>query len=322
MAEDLYSVLGVAKNADGDVLKKAYRKLAQKLHPDKNPGDKQAEARFKAVNHAYDVLSDPQKRKLYDEFGEDGLREGFNAEQARAYRSWSSRQGAGGAPGAGFPGGFSGGQVNLEDLFSGANGGAGIGDAFGDFFGRGRRRGPSKGQDLQSTITIDFASSLHGTTVELRPRGGPGSPVTVRIPPGADDGDRVRIPGQGAPSQTGGQPGDLVLEIHVEEHPFFKRDGLDLHLDLPITLAEAYNGGKINVPTPDGPVKLSVPAGAQSGTVVRLRGKGVSRKAKEPGDLYVRFLIQLPKVHTPEVDELVKRLGALDTTDPRANIRL
>lgn len=318
MAEDLYSVLGVTKSSDAEAIKKAYRKLAQKLHPDKNPGDKQAEARFKAVNHAYDVLSDPKKRKLYDEFGEEGLREGFNAEQARAYRSWSSRGGGGGVPG----GGFGGGAVNLEDLFGGAAGGNGVGDMFGDLFGRARRRGPTKGSDLQSEITIDFASSLHGTTVELRPRGGGGAPVTVRIPPGADEGDRVRIPGQGAPSPNGGPPGDLVLEIHVEKHPNFRREGLDLHLDLPITLAEAYGGAKITVPTPDGPVKLSVPAGAQSGTTVRLRGKGVSRKAKEPGDLYVRFFVHIPTVRTPEAEELVKKLAALETKDPRADIRL
>lgn len=321
MAEDLYSVLGVTKGADAETIKKAYRKLAQKLHPDKNPGNTASETRFKAVNHAYDVLSDPQKRKLYDEFGEEGLREGFNSEQARAYRSWSSRGGAGSA-GSGVGGGFGGG-VNIEDLFGNAGGGAGAGDMFGDLFGRGRRaRGPSRGSDLQSEITIDFASSLHGTTVELRPRGGGGAPVTVRIPAGADEGDRVRIPGQGAASMNGGQGGDLVLEIHVEKHPFFRREGLDLHLELPITLAEAYGGAKISVPTPDGPVKLSVPAGTQSGSVLRLRGKGVTRKTKEPGDLYVRFLVHIPTAKTPEVEVLVKQLAALDTTDPRANIRL
>ncbi len=165
-AEDLYSVLGVPKASDAEAIKKAYRKLAQKLHPDKNPGDKQAETRFKAVNHAYDVLSDPKKRKLYDEFGEDGLREGFNPEQARAYRNWSSR--GGGMPGGGFGG--AGGTVNLEDLFGGGQNGS-VGDMFGDLFGRGRRRGPVKGSDLESELKIDFASSLHGTTVELRPRG-------------------------------------------------------------------------------------------------------------------------------------------------------
>ncbi|MFO0673077.1 MAG: DnaJ C-terminal domain-containing protein [Polyangiaceae bacterium] len=316
-AEDLYSVLGVPKASDAEAIKKAYRKLAQKLHPDKNPGDKQAETRFKAVNHAYDVLSDPKKRKLYDEFGEDGLREGFNPEQARAYRNWSSR--GGGMPGGGFGG--AGGTVNLEDLFGGGQNGS-VGDMFGDLFGRGRRRGPVKGSDLESELKIDFASSLHGTTVELRPRGGGGAPVTVRIPAGADEGDRVRIPGQGAPSPNGGPPGDLLLVVHVEKHPYFRREGLDLHLELPITLAEAWNGAKITVPTPDGPVKLSVPAGAQSGTTVRLRGKGVTRKSKEPGDLYVRFLVQLPKTRTPEIDALVDKLAALDAEDPRASIHL
>lgn len=319
MAEDLYTVLGVSKGVEAEALKKAYRKLAQKLHPDKHPNDKSAEARFKAVNHAYDVLSDPQKRKLYDEFGEEGIREGFNPEQARAYRNWSARGGGGGGGAGGVgQGGFGGGTINIEDLFGGGAGG----DMFGDLFNRGRRRGPSKGSDLQSTVAIDFASALHGSTVELQPRGGGGKPVTVRIPAGADDGDRVRIPGQGAPSPNGGPPGDLLLEIQVEKHPNFRREGLDLHLELPITLAEAYSGAKIMVPTPDGPVKLSVAAGTQSGNTVRLRGKGVTRKGKEPGDLYVRFLIRIPTTKTPEIDELVEKLAALDKTDPRTDIKL
>lgn len=320
MADDLYAVLGVPKNADADAVKKAYRKLAAQLHPDKNPGNKKAEERFKRVNHAYEVLSDPKKRRLYDEFGEEGLREGFDAERVRAYRDWASRQArAGGGGGAG---GFPGQTVDLEDLFGGAGGG-GIGDLFGDLMGRARRqRGPMKGPDLESEITIDFASAVRGTALELRPQGHASAPVTVRIPPGASDGSRVRIPGQGGPSPSGGPRGDLVLTIHVTPHPYFRREGDDLHLDLPVTVAEAYHGAKVKVPTVDGSVTLKVPERTQSGSVVRLRGKGVAKKGRAPGDLYVHFLVHIPKDGGAEVAQLIDRLAQFQEADPRQDIRL
>jgi curved DNA-binding protein len=323
MAQDLYAVLGVPKNADADAVKKAYRKLAAQLHPDKNPGNKKAEERFKQVNHAYEVLSDPKKRRLYDEFGEEGLREGFDAERVRAYRDWASRQGRGGGGGGrGGAGGFPGHAVDLEDLFGGAVGG-GIGDLFGDLMGRARRqRGPMKGPDLESEITIDFASAVRGTALELQPQGQASAPVTVRIPPGASDGSRVRIAGQGAPSPTGGPRGDLVLTIHVTPHPYFRREGDDLHLDLPVTVAEAYHGARVKVPTIDGSVTLKVPERTQSGSVVRLRGKGVAKKGRPPGDLYVHFLVQIPKDGGAEVAQLIDRLAQFQDADPRRDIRL
>ncbi len=247
MAEDLYAVLGVPKGADEAVIKKTYRKLAKTLHPDKNPGDAKAEARFKTVNHAFDVLSDPKKRALYDEFGEEGLREGFDADKVRAYKQWSASQGGG--RGGGVRGG--GGGVRLEDLFGGGGGGQGGGDfsdILGDIFTRGgrRARGPTPGADLQASVTIDFASAVRGTMVELHPHGSAGEPLKVRIPQGADEGSRVRIAGQGAPSPNGGPPGDLLLDIHVEPHRYFRREDDDLHLDLPITVVEAMRGGKVN----------------------------------------------------------------------------
>lgn len=326
MAEDLYSVLGVGKTADADAIKKAYRKLATQLHPDKNPGNKKAEERFKQVNHAYDVLSDAKKRKLYDEFGEEGLREGFDPERVRAYREWAARQGARGGPGGGFSSyGRGGEQVDLEDLFSqqgGGAGAAGFGDLFGDLFSRARRqRGPVKGPDLESEITIDFASSLRGTMLELRPQGLGGEPVTVRIPAGADEGSRVRIPGQGAPSPSGGPRGDLVLTIHVTPHPHYRREGDDLHLDLPITVAEAFHGAKVKVPTIDGSVTMKVPEKTQSGQTARLRGKGVARKGRKAGDLYVHFLIHIP-TDGPELTRLVDEVSKFQTGDPREHIRL
>jgi curved DNA-binding protein len=319
MAEDLYAILGVSKSADADAVKKAYRKLAGKLHPDKNPGNTAVETRFKQVNHAYEVLSDAKKRKLYDEFGEDGLREGFDAENARAYKSWASRQGRGRATGFS-PGG--GRTVDLEDLFGGGSTG-GVSDLFGDLMGRARRsRGPSRGPDLESEITIDFASAARGTTLELRPEGQAGEPVTVRTPPGASEGSRVRIPGHGAPSTNGGPPGDLVLTVHVTPHPYFRREGDDIHLDLPVTIAEAFHGARVRVPTIEGAVTLKIPPGSQSGQTVRLRGKGVAKKGQAAGDQYVRFMIQIPKHGGDEVASLIERLAAFQAEDPRAHIDL
>lgn len=313
MAEDFYQVLGVSRTADADTIKKAYRRLAKDLHPDKNPGNAKAEARFKAVNRAFDALSDEKKRKLYDEFGEDGLREGFDAERVRAYKQWGGRAGGGG--------GFAGGTpVNLEDLFGG-QGGGGVGDMFGDLLGR-SRRGPRRGQDVESEVTIDLRAAVRGTMLEIRPHGGDGPPVQVRVPPGATDGSRVRIPGQGGPGRAGGEPGDLVLVIHVATHPWYRLEGQDLHLRLPLTVAEAYLGAKIKVPVVEGAVTLKVPERTQTGTVMRLRGKGVAKKGREPGDLYVHFEVHGPTVESREVAALVEKLAALDDADVRAKIEL
>lgn len=305
MAEDFYAILGVPKSADADAIKKAYRKLARDLHPDKNPGNANAETRFKAVNRAYEALHDPKKRALYDEFGEEALREGFDPEKARAYRAWQSQGGAG------VRGGAAGGarQVNLEDLF----GGGGVsfdGADFGDLFGRGRRRGPMKGQDLEQEITVEFETAVKGTTLQLR-RPESVETVQVRIPPGADDGSRVRIPGQGGPSPNGGPSGDLVLVIHVRPHAFFKREGDDLHIEVPINVSEAIKGTKVRVPTFDGPVSVKVPAGTQSGTVLRVRGKGVGRKGRPKGDLYIRFMVHVPPLRNQQEPELLRAVDEL-----------
>jgi curved DNA-binding protein len=310
MAQDLYALLGVSKSAEPDAIKKAYRKLAKDLHPDKNPGNEQAESRFKSVNHAFDVLSDPKKRALYDEFGEEGLREGFAPDRVRAYKQWANTQGGGRGGSRG------GGQVNLEDLF-GANGGGG--DLFGDLFGRGRRRGPVRGGDLESEVTIDFASAVRGATLELRPRGAI-EPVAVRIPPGAAEGSRVRIPGHGAQSMGGGPSGDLLLVIHVKAHRYFRREGDDLHVELPITLHEAYTGAKVKVPTPDGSVTLKVPPHTQTGAVLRVRGKGIAMKGKEAGDLYAHIAVHVPTSDSPDLAELVDKIAEYQPEDPRRDI--
>jgi curved DNA-binding protein len=307
MAEDFYSVLGVPRDADAASIKKAYRKLARDLHPDKNPGNEQAEARFKAVNRAYEALGDAKKRKLYDEFGEDALREGFDEEKARQYKAWQERGGRVGGGFGGFPGGAQ--QVNLEDLFGGGGG------ADFDFFaGRGRRRGPMKGHDLEQEIAIDFESAVRGTQLQMRTPGAKDA-VTVRIPPGADEGSRVRIPGHGAPSPNGGEPGDLVLVIHVKPHPIFEREGDDLYLDVPIAVSEALKGAKVKVPTFEGNITVTVPPRTQSGTEMRVRGKGVHRKGREAGDLYVRWLVHVPTSASAEVTRLADEIAKHENGD-------
>jgi curved DNA-binding protein len=305
MPTDLYQELGVSRTASADEIKKAYRKLAAKLHPDKNPGNARAEARFKAVNRAHQVLSDPKKRALYDEFGEDALRESFDADAARAYR----RARAGGRANP-----FGGGGVDFSEIFSGRGGTVGsMGDILGDMFGGGRRRrAPAKGSDVASEITVDFVSAIRGTTLKLRVQDG-GEEVSVRIPPGAGDGDKLRVSSQGAPGSFGGPPGDLILVIRVKPHPYFERVGLDLYLDLPISVAEAYAGAKVVVPTPNGNVTLTIPKRAQSGQAVRLRGRGVNRQ-KAQGDMYVRFNIRLPEAESDEIREAIDTLA--EATDP------
>lgn len=316
MPRDLYTVLGVPKTADEDAIKKAYRKLAVKFHPDKSPG-KANEAKFKEINQAYDVLGDSTKRALYDEFGEVSLSQGFDPERARAMRDFQAS--GGGFRGSPFGGG-GGGQafeVNLEDLLGGRGGGGGMG-GIGDIFGgamRGARRGPRKGEDIESAVTIDFNAAVKGT--ELHLQSPDGEEVKVRIPAGADEGNRLRVPGHGG---AGNPRGDLFLVIHVTPHPLFRREGDDLYLDVPVTPQEAYRGGKVRVPTPDGDVTIKVHPHAQSGQLVRLRGKGVTRKGKEPGDLYVKLMVHIPTVDSPEVAAAIETLEK-HVTDPRKDLK-
>jgi curved DNA-binding protein len=300
---DLYSVLGVEKTASQQDIKKAYRKLAAKLHPDKNPG-KANEQRFKQITQAYEVLGDDGKRALYDEFGEVSLRPGFDAERARAMK--------------GFGGG--GGSFDFGDFFGGGGQSGGLGDMLGDLFGRTRGRGAPRGRgyDVASSVALDFVDAIRGTTLKLAPSGG-GEAVTVRIPPGAQDGSKVRVRGKGGAGRGGGAPGDLVLTLEVKPHKFFSRVGDDLYLDLPLTIGEAYHGAQVPVPTPHGEVKLRVPARTQSGQKMRLRGKGVHRKDHEPGDLYVRFQVIYPDADGEAVTEAIDELAKV-TPDPRRGI--
>ncbi len=323
MADDLYSVLGVSRSADQETIKKAYRKLASELHPDKNP-NKDTEERFKKITGAYQVLSDKRRRSLYDEFGEASMRPGFDPEKARFAKQWG--QGIGGEKG-----GFS---FDLGDIFGGGRRrrrsaerpdmGGGLGDMLGDLFSRtrGRSQQPataSRGQNVSASVSIDFVDAVRGTTLKMTPQGNDGQPVTVRIPPGADNGNRLRVKGKGLPAHGGGPPGDLLINVVVRPHPYFKREGDDLLLDLPITLKEAYEGAQVPVPTPNGQVKLKVAPKTPSGQQVRLRGKGVARQGKAAGDLIVRFVVIYPTLDNPKVADAIEALSEL-TEDPREGI--
>lgn len=271
MAESLYDTLGVAKTATADEIRKAYRKLARMHHPDVNPGSAAAEAKFKKVSAAYDVLSDDKKRKAYDEFGDASLQSGFDPDKAREYARWQNTR------------------QQRSSQFGDEQGP--IDFDFADFFGGRAPRGPARGSDLHASVDIDLRQAVEGTelTADL-PRHGT---VRVRIPRGADTGSTLRVPGKGSPGRNGGPPGDLVIETIVRPHPFMRRDGLDLHLTLPVTLAEAYNGATVDVPTFEGPVALKIPPRTPQHGKLRLRGKGVTRK-DERGDLIVELDVRMP----------------------------
>ena len=291
--KDPYAALGVSRDAEIETIKKAYRKLAQQYHPDRNPDDPAAEERFKQVSAAYAVLSDPERRKNFDEFGDIALDASFDAEKARA----ASRGFGGGFPGGGPAGGFSaGGFQDAGDL----------GSLFEDLFGGGRggHRGPfpQAGPDLETRLTLSFAEAVLGCEkrVEFSRPDTEGrnhrETLQVRIPPGVEEGARIRLAGKGGEGIAGGPAGDLYARIHVQKHKAFKRDGRNLTLDVPISIAEAIAGAEVDLATLDGRVSLKVPPGTDGGTRLRLRGKGVPAHGKRPaGDLYVTIRIRVPK---------------------------
>ena len=354
---DYYDILGVGKSADATEIKKAYRKLAMKYHPDKNPGDKEAEEKFKEINEAYEVLSYETKRKNYDQFGHEGVNgQGFG--------------GAGGFGGQGF-GGF-------DDIF---------GDIFGDMFGGGfgggsrpRRRGPERGADIKQRINISFEEAAFGKKVQVKinrseecdachgsgakpgtskktcptcngsgqvqsvqrtPFGniastrtcstcngegevidspcskchGKGSirktkTIEVDIPAGIDEGQMIKLGGQGELGTRGGPRGDLYIEVNVKPHQLFTREGYDVYLEMPITFAQATLGERIQVPTLDGKVEYEIPEGTQTGTVFRLKGKGIPKlRSNVRGDQYVKVTVEIPKKLNEKQKELVREFA-------------
>lgn len=313
MAEDFYTILGVSKDDDAATIKKAYRQIARENHPDLNPDNKAAEEKFKAASVAFEVLSDPEKRKLYDEFGVDGLREGFNAEQARQYGRWQNSQGNWQGRTYARSGGY-------DDLFESIFGGRSPFDTsdysnFGGFY-----TGPMKGQDLEAKLKLDFMTAIKGGELDITVNG---KGIKVRIPAGIEDQERLRLKGKGsaAPGGPGTKPGDLLLTVEVQPHAILHRDGLNLSLDIPITMAEAVKGAKIAVPTPHGEYNVTVPSGVNSGAKLRLKEKGVHRGSKK-GDFYAVIQIQAPDRIDDELLEAVEALSAGYTTDIRADLKL
>jgi molecular chaperone DnaJ len=373
LEKDYYSALGVAKDASAADIKKAYRKLARELHPDKNPGDSKAEARFKEVSEAYDVLSDDKRRREYDEarslFGPGGFRPS--------------------AGGAGVP-------FDLGDLFGGgrataSGSGGGLGDLFGGLFGsRGARRptasAPARGSDVETEVTLAFTEAVAGVTVPLQ-LASPGScrtchgtgarpgtqphtcptclgsglvtrnqgafafsepcrdcrgtgqmiddpcpecrgtgvtrqtrTITVRVPAGVKDGQRIRLAGKGAPGLRGGPSGDLYVRVHVQEHEMFGRKGDDITLTLPVTFPEAALGASVRVPTLDGAVTLRIPAGTTTGRTFRVRGRGTAKRTGGSGDLLITVDVAVPSSLTPEGREALEKYAVAQPDDPRPHI--
>ncbi|SDC86948.1 molecular chaperone DnaJ [Actinokineospora iranica] len=373
--KDFYRELGVSSDASDAEIKKAYRKLARELHPDANPGDATAEARFKSVSEAYGVIGDPDKRKQYDEarsmFGSGGFRPG------------------------GFGGGGNGG-FDFGDMFGGQAGGfnqgGGLGDLFGNLFNRARGGGagqtprPRRGADVETEVSIDFVEAVKGATVPLRlsspatcdtchgsgarpgstPRtcatcggvglvsrsqgafafsepcrdcrgtgriiddpcqdcGGEGvntktRTLTVRIPAGVENDQRIRIPGQGEPGRQGASAGDLYVRVHVAPHPVFGRSGNDLTLKVPVTFSELALGTTLTVPTLDGVVSLQVPAGTASGRVFRVRGKGVAKRDGQVGHLLVTLQVAVPGTLSEEAKSALKSYAEIAEHDPRPEL--
>jgi DnaJ-class molecular chaperone len=311
--EDPYKVLGVKPEASADEIRGAYRKLAKKHHPDLNPGDKAAEERFKAISAAYDLLSDPEKRGRYDR-GEIDASGAERPPERPFYRGFAE----------GHEGGkyHRGSDIDAEDL----------NDIFASFFSHGRRGGGPgagaaegaefrlRGEDRLYVLSVDFADAIVGAKRRLTLPDGKSLDVT--IPPGTEDGQVLRLRGQGGPGLNGGPPGDALIEVHVAPHPFFRREGDDIHVEVPVTLAEAVLGGKITVPTPSGHVAMTVPKQSDSGTRLRLRGKGVpAHRGRPAGDQYVTLRIVLGEnAKDPELAEYLERWASGHAADPRRSM--
>jgi DnaJ-class molecular chaperone len=319
---DPYSVLGVSKSADMAEIKKAFRKLAKKYHPDQSK-DPKAKERFAEINAAYEILGDEKKRAQYDrgEIDAEGKPrfhgfEGFGAEGPGFGRRWQS----GGGPGyqhfefdlgGGSPGGAGGFSDIFADLFGG---GAGTGRR-----GRTRAQPAPRGEDVHASATVSLADAAKGTAVRVSlPTG---RTLEVTVPAGIEEGKQIRLKGQGQPSPLGGEPGDAWVTIHIAKHPHFRVEGRDLRLDLPVTLYEAVLGGKVTVPTLDGPVELTIPPGSNGGRTLRLRGKGLPNPQGGAGDLLVTLKIVLPDEGDHELADLMRRWQAQKPYNPRAGMK-
>jgi DnaJ-class molecular chaperone with C-terminal Zn finger domain len=310
LARDPYQELGVSRSASADEIRKAFRKLAKANHPDTNPNNKEAEERFKRVSAAFDILGDPEKRRKYDA-GE------IDADGRETFRGF----GGGGGPwgGAGPSGGFGGGRTYRSETFEGVD----LGDILGEMFGgaggaRGGRGGgfggfSQRGADVRAKLEIDLTDAILGG--KRRIAFSDGRTIDVSIPKGAQDGQTLRLKGQGQPGRSG--PGDAFIELSIAPHPIFKREGEVLVMDLPVTLYDAVLGGKVEAPTPDGPVTLTIPKGANSGSKLRLKGRGLSDARGNRGDLFARLVVTLPEEPDPALEILAQDMRKARPYSPR-----
>jgi DnaJ-class molecular chaperone len=296
VARDLYQELGVARGASADEVRKAFRKLAKQHHPDTNPGDKAAEERFKRVSAAFDILGDEAKRKKYDagEIDADG-RETFRGFGGGGQRNpWTEDPRANWGRGGGAQAEFEG--IDLDDILGGVFGRRGAG-------GGGFGGGSIRGADVRARLEIDLEDSIHGA--KKRIAFSDGRTIDVAIPRGADEGQTLRLKGQGSPGRGGA--GDALIELTLRPHPVYRREGDTLVMDLPVSIPDAVLGGKVEAPTPDGPVTLTVPKGANSGQKLRLKGRGLSDAKGKRGDLYARIVLMLPEGGDPQLEEFAER---------------
>ena len=294
--KDFYKILGLGKSASGDEIKKKYRSLARELHPDKNKGDAALEEKFKAVSEAYDILSDGKKRAEYDQAREMFVRGGMRASHS----------------GQNFQGG------DFGDMFGGGN----PQDIFANLFGGGGRRGPRKGQDLQTEATITFKEAAFGTTLELRlsADGGPSQNISARVPAGVNDGAKIRVKGKGSMGEAG--PGDLFILLHVKAHALFSRKGENIAITVPVSFTEAALGADIKVPTLTGDeVTLRLAPGTSNGRVLRVKGRGIIKGATT-GDLLVTVEVQVPaKLEGEALEALQKYAEVVAEKDVRAEFK-
>jgi DnaJ-class molecular chaperone len=298
---DPYSVLGVAKTATTEEIRAAYRRLAKQSHPDLHPGDKKAEERFKQISAAHDLLSDAEKRRRFDAGEIDA--QGQERPQQQFYRDF-----AGGAGGRKYD------RVWSEDELSG------LGGVFSDLFGRAGRDGGFAGASLTFTLQVPFLAAARGGRQRVALPDG--RTLEIDIPEGAQDGQMLRLKGQGAAMKRDGPRGDAFVELRVEPHPFFERRGPDVHMELPVTIGEAVLGGRIEVPTVGGAVMLTIPAGSNTGSTLRLKGRGILDQASgRRGDHYVRLRVVLPERTDPQLKAFLEQWEAGKAHNPRRHLQ-
>jgi|SoiMethySBSTD1v2_1073268.scaffolds.fasta_scaffold543046_1 DnaJ-class molecular chaperone len=328
MATDHYATLGVSKSASAEEIQKAYRKLARKYHPDMNPDDATAKKKFQEVQSAFEVLSDADKRKRYDQFGADFEHMGGGG-PGGGPRGWRYQPGGGGPGGQTYT-------FNMDDLGDMFGGGAGVdteggGGGFADLFkqfsrGRGTRRAApqaTRGTDIKHELTVPFNTAILGgeAAISVQRQDGDIETIKVKIPAGIEDGKKIRLRGQGSPGLGDAPAGDILLTIHVSPHPYFRRVGNRLDVRVPVTLAEAALGGKVDVPTPQGTITLTIPPNTNSGARLRVKGHGVRAANGPAGDLFAEIQVVLPERLNEEERNQLAEISNHHAQNPRSDLR-